>query len=409
MKKLVLTALICAFASSTYAQSNVTISGFFKGSVDQFSISNPNSGRTGPNSENRVSDHASRILFNVSEDLGGGMRAIGQYDLRFRVDQQVRVSPEASAASSGHTQNVSATADPLSTGNIHVGLAHKDYGTIRLGRQDVYWNENSSFAPGTAHLAAQPQPLFHSLATANAARTPNLVWYESPRLNGIQATVGYSTNPLRASGTVDVENDLSTNNRRSGGGTYFKLNSRDVLAKGLDLTYATINYKSDYAGGNSAYSTWVFDTVNNAQADQRGHTLVAKYKLPKGFSIGAGYSTEQQVTVATGAVTKRDAWMVSGGYAVGVHTFAVDYVVANDTKNGAGAVSAGTGAKSYAFNYQYALSKRTAVGLTYTVLDNDANSRIGPYFQGNNAFGGQFTALNGETYKVTSAILRHSF
>ena len=409
MKKLVLTALFCAIASGAHAQSNVTISGFFKASVDQFSISNPNSGRTGPTSENRVSDHASRILFNVSEDLGGGMRAIGQYDLRFRVDQQVRISPEAAAASSGHTQNVSATPDPLSTGNIHVGLAHKDYGTIRLGRQDLYYVESSSFAPGTAHLAAHPQPLFHSLATANAARTPNLIWYESPRMNGIQATVGYSTNPLRGAGTVDVENDLSTNNRRSGNGTYFKLNSRDVLAKGLDLTYATIDYKSDYAGGTSSHSTWVFDTVNNAQADQRGHVVTAKYKLPKGFSVGAGYSVGQQTTVATGAVTKRDAWMASGAYNVGVHTFAVDYTVANDTKNAAGVASAGTGAKSYAFNYQYALSKRTAVGLTYTVLDNDTNARIGPFFQGNNAFGGQFTALNGETYKVASAVLRHSF
>ena len=74
-KKLLAVAVAGALAAPglAMAQSSVTISGILKGSFDNFGISNAATSRTGNLSEMRVSDHSSRIIFNVTVDLGGGM------------------------------------------------------------------------------------------------------------------------------------------------------------------------------------------------------------------------------------------------------------------------------------------------------------------------------------------------
>ena len=72
MKK-TLIAMAALVATSAFAQSSVTISGFLHGSYDSFSVKNSGATRTGNKSENRVSDNSSRIVFNMVEDLGGGL------------------------------------------------------------------------------------------------------------------------------------------------------------------------------------------------------------------------------------------------------------------------------------------------------------------------------------------------
>ena len=104
-KKLIAVAVAGMFAAPAVAlaQSSVTISGYMKGSVDSVRVSgetaNPAT-RTGNKSETRVTDHSSRILFNVVEDLGGGMQAVGQFDLRIAIDQVGRTSNSITTFSS---------------------------------------------------------------------------------------------------------------------------------------------------------------------------------------------------------------------------------------------------------------------------------------------------------------------
>ncbi|MFZ9261610.1 MAG: porin, partial [Limnohabitans sp.] len=95
MKK-TLVALAALAATGAYAQ--VTISGYFGGSYDNVTITNPAASRTGNKSENRISDHSSRVVFNATEDLGGGLSAIGQFDLRFKLDATSRIQAETASA-----------------------------------------------------------------------------------------------------------------------------------------------------------------------------------------------------------------------------------------------------------------------------------------------------------------------
>jgi len=94
-KKLMAAAVAGALAlpGVALAQSSVTISGIIKVGVDNLKIGNPGAARS-HSSETRVTDNSSRILFNVTEDLGGGLSAIAQMDLRFSadVDQSCRTA-----------------------------------------------------------------------------------------------------------------------------------------------------------------------------------------------------------------------------------------------------------------------------------------------------------------------------
>ena len=64
-----LLAIAIAAALPAVASAQVTISGYAKGSFDSFSIGDKNAERVGKTSENRVTDHSSRIIFSANEQI----------------------------------------------------------------------------------------------------------------------------------------------------------------------------------------------------------------------------------------------------------------------------------------------------------------------------------------------------
>jgi predicted porin len=193
-KKLLAVAVAGALAAPglALAQSSVTISGIFKASLENLRIGSPTAARAGLNtSENRVADDSSRILFNVVEDLGGGLQAIGQADLRM---------PMASG-------NLVAM-----NGNTHVGLRSASLGRVFVGRQDIhYGNTESDLTALAGDLRADSISLLaymaNGVAIANATRTPNLIHYTTPNFSGFTAIVAYSTGPTgNAAGQATVTN-----------------------------------------------------------------------------------------------------------------------------------------------------------------------------------------------------------
>src|SRR5690606_2607774 len=104
--------------------SSVTISGFFKVGIDQYKISDSATG--GKNSDTRVTDNSSRIIFGITEDLGGGLSAIAQLDARFNPD-------DASSGGAGH--------DLTTSGNTWVGLRSSSLGTLTFGRHDLHYGK----------------------------------------------------------------------------------------------------------------------------------------------------------------------------------------------------------------------------------------------------------------------------
>jgi len=395
MKKSLI-ALAALAATASFAQSSVTISGYLGASFDAASIANKNAARTGNTSETRVSDQSSRIIFGLVEDLGGGLKAIGQYDMRFNLDASARLQSETTT---------NPTINPAPGGNSHVGLSSASLGTVRLGRQDVYYVDTPSLLPGGLYLAANVSPVYHSLATANLSRTPNLAWWTSPRMNGFEVTAAYSTNPLRTSGTYEVESDMGTTAaQRKGSGTMFRVNYTNGP---LDVTLNTMDFKSDYMGGTST-GAGAQGAGLNANANQKGTNLVAKYDLGGGWKVAAGTNNGAQVSAATGSETKASANGFSASYDLGAWNFAGHYAKRGNQKTD-GVETAGTDKTITSLAATYNFSKRTAVGVMYTALKSGANTNTGLFYQSNNAYGGQLTNLNGETQKITSVALRHSF
>jgi len=155
----------CIGSYPAFAQSSVTISGFFHGSYDTFSVKNAGATRTGNKSENRVTDNSSRIIFGVVEDLGGGLSAVGQVDMRFALDAQQRFAPDDLPGAT----TVNPIGFPGATGNNHVGLSSKTMGAIRLGRQDIHYTEGAHLNHTSAGTIASSINVLHTNGSAGAS------------------------------------------------------------------------------------------------------------------------------------------------------------------------------------------------------------------------------------------------
>lgn len=443
-KKLIAVAVAGLFAApaAALAQSSVTISGFFKGSLDYQKVLNVNAGRTGNTAETRITDHSSRMLFNVVEDLGGGMQAIGQYDLRFQIDGAQRISSVDGSGGTNTTStgaavgagatfgNTRPTANPVSSGNSHVGLRTKEWGTLKLGRQDTHYGNTGDEIPGKGALWLHNSVLFDGVmrpgATVNTiagwTRTPNLLWWDSPKWGGFTVLLGYSTNPMVVSGAQSGENDLGTNARKGKGWTLNPV----YTGSNWEVAWSHWNAKSDWIGGVPSIAAFTEATtqgVNDEKADSlRGHYIW------QGLKIGLAWNQSKVSNPWSGNVVgNRRAWSVPVRYNTGAHTFYGTYTKAADSRDvaAAAAVVSGTttvaaaqpfvsgtntGANLLTLAYAYDLSKRTSVSLSYARLNNKAAGRYGLFYVGENVMGGTNSgSLAGEDHVMWGMTLRHGF
>jgi len=423
MKK-TLVALAALAATGAYAQ--VTIDGFFNGSVDMFSISGRAAGNA---SETRVSDNTSRINFRVNEDMGRGLSAVGLFELRFPIDQnsrinalcgtvaaQTAIASGAAGATTAQTASTCAVPNPVNSGNAHVGLSSNTLGAIRLGRQDIHYIENGSFNPvglPTIHNAAGVLNTAAAGAfVGRTSRSANLIWWTSPVVNGLQGTVGYSTNSYAASGQQDGENDLASS-QRQGSTTYVRLGYN--VGK-LSLALSNINEKSDWIG-SAATATGVTgaaatQTASGANADRKGTTITAKYDL--GVAKLGVAMADNESTAYTGGTMGNVSKRKSTQFGAQLPINAMSAVALTYTKVGnvttAGTEAAATGATHTTLAYNYDLSKRTQLVVAATQLSNDSSASHGLFYNADNVIGSIGSSANaGEKHKVNSIGLRHAF
>ena len=363
------------------AQSSVTISGFFKSSLDNQRIGQ-SPRLAGLNaSETRIADDSSRILFNVVEDLGGGLQAVAQLDWRINFDQG---------------------ADNIG-GNNHVGLRSKTLGRLVIGRQDLHYLGRES---NLTDLAGSQKADSISLlafaggggtAIAAASRTPNVIHYTSPGWGGLSVIAAYSTSPnpsgavagVGAAGSV-TEADVGSAVRR---GSAFNLNPTYTASNWL-VGYSYWNQKNDGGGATLALG------------DQRSDRLYGSFKTA-GFKIGLAWdkSRIKAATVASSAeLSNRTAWSLPLSYIAGNNQFHFHYTKARDDK----ATVAQDGAKMVALSYQYTLSKRTSVGLTYAKITNDAGANYNFYLT-SSLGSASAVAIAGEDPRMLAATIRHAF
>jgi predicted porin len=379
-KKLLAVAVAGALSAPVvaFAQSSVTISGNIKMSLQQYKISNASAARAGTNtSQSLIHDDSSRIIFNMTEDLGGGLQAIAQIDWR--------VTPDAGADAIG--------------GNNHVGLRSKAWGRVFFGRQDLHYfgresdltvkNDLQSDSISLLAYVAGAGVAPGGIAIANATRTANVVHYTTPNWGGFTGVVAYSFN------SPGPEADIGSTGRKG-------------YAWNVAPTFEGRNFTIGYSYWNSKADA----NAIAANVNQRGDRLFGSYRWG-GFRIGLAWDkskvTNEGVNNAvTGTTTaaKRDAWSVPIEYTWGPHWIGGHYTKANNDK----ATPQDDSAKMWAIGYNYSLSKRTSVGLTYAQISNDAGATYTP-FTSNGGIGGgaAHTALPGEDPRFWSMTIRHAF
>jgi general bacterial porin, GBP family len=358
----VLSAPVAAFA-----QSSVTISGFFKGGFEGAKLAN--SARAN-NSQSGVVDDSSRLIFNVVEDLGGGLQAIGQYDIRLKLDD---------------TQGAAAPASAIPGGNTHVGLRSKQWGRIFVGRQDLHYFNRESDLTSKGSLRADSISILSyagggGQAIAGATRTQNVVHYTTPNWGGFTMIAAYSSN---ATGT---DADIGSGVRK---GRAWNLNP-NMAGSNWQIGYSYWSSKQD-AGGATI-----------ATGDQRGDRLYGSYSFA-GFKVGLAWDKARIKAVGGGDLSRRSAWSLPVSYTWGNHSIHAHYDRAGDDKVLAGDEKA----RMFAVSYAYDLSKRTSAALTYARINNNAGAAY-------NLFTGASLGVNpapvaGEDPRMWGVTLRHAF
>jgi predicted porin len=378
-KKLLAVAVASVLAAPATALAQVTISGIFKVGMDQIKVGNPAATRT-QSSQMRVVDNSSRILFNVTEDLGGGLAAIGQLDVRFSPDQAGGGTSFGTVTSGA----IGGTANPIGTGNTWVGLRSNSWGSITLGRHDLHYGKQPDdiAAKAGALMAAAVSLMDYAnagaSAVATASRTQNVARWDSPNWGGFTITGAYSTSPL-----AGTEGDMAAGANQKGSG---------------------INFNPAFTASNwqIGVSTWNAKSEATNAAEQKA-TVVYGYWRMGGWKIGAA-SNSSELDTAGVKSSDRKAWTVPVSYTTGAHNFYAHYTKAGNDK----VIAGETGAKMMAFAYVYDLSKRTSVGATYAKIDNGLAAKYN-FFTGT-SLGSADTAVGaGEDPQMLQFTVRHAF
>jgi predicted porin len=395
-KKLLAVAVAGVFAApAAFAQSSVTISGLFKGGYENMKYGNSSKANS---SQNGVVDDSSRIIFNVKEDLGGGLSAVGQVDMRFAPD----------------------VGTIASSGNTYAGLSSKSWGTISWGRRDLHYFNRESNMTDKGSLRSDSISLLAyagggATAIANATRTANVVHYLSPNWSGFTFILAYSSNP--SAQDADISSGI-----RKGYAWNFNPNFQ---GSNWQVGYSYWDAKPDGAGSTTATSCPIASvtaisgtgvptcaagaatstTTTASATNQRGDRLYGSYVFPFGLKIGLAWDKSRLKNSASGVTTsKRDVWSLPISYTWGNHSIHFHYDQANNDK----ATAADDKARMWALSYAYDLSKRTSAAVTYAQINNQSGAAYNFFTSGSLGLGNAAPSA-GEDPRMFGVTLRHAF
>jgi hypothetical protein len=174
-------------------------------------------------------------------------------------------------------------------------------------------------------------------------------------------------------------------------GSAFHLNP-NYAASNFQVGYSYWNAKND--GGGATLAT----------GDQRSDKLYGSFSM-SGFKVGLAWDKSRVKNSAGGAeLGNRTAWSIPVSYTMGNNQFHFHYTKARDDR----ATVAQDGAKMVALSYQYTLSKRTSVGLTYAKITNDAAAAYN-FFTGSSLGNSAIASNAGEDPRLMAATIRHAF
>ena len=315
-KSLVALALFGAFAATAQAQSSVQIYGTIDAGLAKAS-----------NATTSVTKRDNNKLgFKGTEDLGNGLKAIFQLEIRYESD-------------TGTIENTSGTnSRPLFQGQSRVGL-QGNFGTVRLGRGLTAFQESStafepwSGMPTTAGFQTDITVAAYSSDPLSAPgnsknRFSNALFYNSPVFSGFQFNATVAAKEANGNAVVPA----TAGN--------FLVPANAVPASNPYSMSATYNY-GQFAG-MAAYER------NGLQA--KLWSVAASFNPVTELKLMASYQHQDDSNFKiTNTDTK--AWLIGANYDVGAGKIRAGY--GQKTPDGVAKT------KQASLGYDYNLSKRT--------------------------------------------------
>ncbi|MBI1890051.1 MAG: porin [Burkholderiales bacterium] len=379
-KSLLAIAMLGAFATAAQAQSNVSIGGVVQANWKSFSIGNST---RATQTEYRIDDdYTSRFWLKGSEDLGGGLSALFNIENRLNTDV-------SSAIGDGNG---------LGNGDTYLGLKGS-WGQVTIGKHTMMSGEGKVAERGATGVPAIPESMygvssvlgFVGAQNLTHTRVLNSILYTSPKFSGFSGAIGVGT-----SGSNGNEGSTpGTSNYSDGSQLFLKANYTQ------GPIYLNLAYWKTQAEGRP-----VAVTVSNA--DQSQFRLSGYYLFPMGLKVGLQYDRATLANVGRtaagvgGADARRSAWELPISYSFGPNTILFSY-----TRAGSRSDLVDSGAKMWVLGYDYALSKRTNVGVFYSRLSNDSAGTYQPYKTGTSSNGSVLVA--GESASILALGLKHTF
>ena len=380
-KKLLGMAVAAALAmpAVALAQSAVQVYGTVHMSVNQAKYTKDTAGTLNDTTKYGVTSHASNWGLRSTETLGGGLTAWLQAEFNLKMTRDNGVHDgEGTARNSGLGLRGG-------FGNIYVGTWETpwaqtfrlwDVGTIGgwgpvtsiIGRRESTGTNpsrncgNVSGAGGqSGALATGSPPICGNGAEANATslwrRYGYAMFYESPVFEGVQLKVAIDPS--------DRKSDFVAPNNT----TTFNENPSSWSAS---VTWTGLGGRARAFAATMQNKDWT--TVGQTDG---GFTVGGGYDFGMA-NVGAAYETFKYKGGAAGDVEAKQ-WGVGVGVPMGPGKIGASYAKAKKL-SGAGtdaAEAAGTndtGAKMWNLGYEWALSKRTALGFGIAKIDNGADA-----------------------------------
>jgi predicted porin len=445
-KKLLGMAVATALAApaAAFAQSAVQVYGTAHMSFNYSTYGAGTATATQPDgvpgvSKMAVNSHASNFGIRSSESLGGGMTAWVQYEFNVKMERDFDL-----AGANGSSRN---TAIGLrgNFGNVYLGTWETPWAaTFRLWDVGTIggWGPTTSIIGRRETTASGPSAncatltagagvitggtvsgttaiCYHAEGPGGAyplwRRYGSAAFYDSPVFSGFQFKIGYQPNETKASfsGNTDVGTTTKT------------IVAEDPMSWSASLTWTGMGGKARAFLANMQSKDW-----STPGKTDGGYTVGGGYDFGV-VNIGAVYETYNYETLASatnpvgapGGKTKAVQWGVGIAIPLGSGKIGMSYAQADDldggnlgtitTTSAAAGVTAGdkakTGAKMYNIGYEWALSKRTAVGFGYAAIKNDDLASFTWTGMAPNQSGGSVAALGGSDVSNIFVAFRHSF
>ncbi len=372
-KKLIVLAVAAALTAPTLAladNANVTVYGRAHVSLDS-NAGNAGTATTGTKDGLNLTSNSSRIGFKGTEDLGGGLNALYQY--------------ETEVLAQGGNSLLSAQRDS------YVGLKG-DFGTVVAGRlplANMYANDANFFGDKVGDAGNMTAGGFGGNgAIAVPSRVGRALAYVSPAFSGLTFTAGFVPNSAQSlSGAIPAGTTTAPGTTTATGATVQSAPNKDSsfalrAVYDQDGIFGAFNYLNLGASGVILTNGTV--PANGVGAAASG-AKVTVTSFAGGYNFGVAQVRAQYVLTDANAAAAGNVLPGRTGMKQGVFTLGGQYnltetsaLKAQFTQAGdmsvSGATVANTGASMMGIDYDYSLSKRTTVYAAYAQVTNKADA-----------------------------------